>query len=380
MPREKNNTQKTPFLWVEIDLDCLKHNLNSVRALLDDPKAEVMAIVKADAYGHGMKPVASFLRRQGVRFFGVANIDEAVELRGVCPKEKILVLGSFHQSQLPLYFKHKILPTVSSIEDVEAVEKFLKTQKKSFPVHVKIDTGMGRLGVWHDEAESFFNSIASRKKVYVEGVYTHFASADKKDKTATEKQLAFFEAALRKMKRVGISPRYVHAANSLGLLRFKKSHLNVVRPGIVLYGVNPSEHKNNSPLKPILSLKTRIAFLKKVHRGCSVSYGGTHVVPKDTWVATLPVGYSHGFRVGFSNKAHVAIRGRRCPVIGRVTMDQTLVDVGSVPGVRRWDEVTLIGKDGAIEISAAQMAHLLGTIPYEIFCSLSGRIPRIYKG
>ena len=190
-----------------------------------------------------------------------------------------------------------------------------------------------------------------------------------------------FRAVLEKLHLIGLKPRYAHAANSLGLARFKQSHLNLVRPGILLYGLNPG--KGWMPplkLKPVLSLKARISFLKEVESEQPLSYGRTYKTSKATRIATLPIGYGHGYRVGFSNKGFAVVRGRRCPVVGRVTMDQTLVDVGAVPGVKRWDVVTLIGQDGKSAVSAEELAAVLDTIPYEIVCALHSRIPRIYKG
>ncbi len=368
-----------PLVWAEVDLSALKNNLKVIRARLSGRNTKILCIVKADAYGHGMKEVAKALSKEGVDFFGVATIDEAVDLRSVCPKEKILVLGSFHPSQVPIYQRYRIIPTVSSIEDLDMIEKRLLGSKK-ISVHVKIDTGMGRLGVWHKDVEKFFTELKKRKRIDLDGVYTHFANADQKNKALTHQQMAFFEEALKKIAKIGFYPRFIHAANSMGLMRFRRAHLNLVRPGIVLYGMNPLKDKKFPKLKAVLSLKTRISFLKEVERGRAISYGSTHKTSKSTLIATLPIGYSHGYRVGFSNKAHVLIRGHKCPVVGRVTMDQTLVDVGHVPGVKRWDEVTLIGKDKGTEVQASDLAELIESIPYEISCAIQRSIPRIYKG
>ena len=239
---------------------------------------------------------------------------------------------------------------------------------------------MGRLGVWHDEALALLKKIARSSKVKIEGIYTHFACADEASGKATRLQMALFEKLQREIGKLGIRPRYWHAANGLGLLRFRKAHLDLVRPGLMMYGLNPrGTGKLGLDLKPVLSLKTRISFLKKVPAGRHLSYGGTHKTSVPTRIATLPVGYSHGYRVDFSNKSFVLVQGRRCPVAGRVTMDQTLVDIGKSPA-RRWDEVTLIGVSRGKRISAEELAQIAGTIPYEIVCSIHSRIPRIYKG
>lgn len=368
------------MVWSEINLNHLKRNLGVIRSSLKNPEVGILAIVKADAYGHGMKTVALTLAKEGVDFFGVGNIDEALELRKICLKEQILVLGSFHRSQVPLYRRHRIIPTISSVEDLNVLESMLSPAAKRFSVHVKVDTGMGRLGIWHEEAEDFFLEVRKRKRILVDGVYTHFANADHPNENPTHRQILIFEKIIQKIKKLGVSPRYIHAANSMGLLRFKRAHLNLVRPGLILYGMNPSkDHPLPKGLKPILTLKTRVSFLSVVAKGRAISYGSTYKTPRKTLIATLPIGYSHGYRVGFSNKASVVIRGKKCPVVGRVTMDQTLVNVGHVPQVKRWDEVIIIGKDRGIEVKAQDLADLVETIPYEISCAIHSRIPRIYK-
>jgi len=369
------------LVWSEIDLDRLRRNLKVIRSILQNLRVGILAIVKADAYGHGMKSVALTLAKEGVNFFGVANIEEAMELHKVCSAARILVLGGFHQSQIPLFIRHRITPTIFSLDDIAHFEKALRGQRFAFPVHVKIDTGMGRLGVWHEEVSSFFSRLKEASAIEVEGVYTHFSSADHKDLAVTKAQMALFDRAIKGIKAMGFSPKYFHAANSTGLMRFKNSHLNLVRPGILLYGIIPYSHgRLPKGIRPILSLKTRISFLKEVGKGRSISYGATYKTACRTRIATLPVGYSHGYRVGFSNKAFVAVRGRKCPVVGRVTMDHTLIDVGKVPAARRWDEVTLIGTDGKAEVMAQDLADLIDSIPYEIVCAIHSRIPRIYKG
>ena len=370
-----------PLLWAEIDLGRLKNNLRLIRANLRPRRSEVLAVVKADAYGHGMKAVARLLAGQGVRFFGVATIEEALELRQVCRRQRILVLGSFHSSQVPLFIRHKITPTISSVSDAALFESALDNTRAPFSVHIKIDTGMGRLGVWHQDAEEFFRSLKKFSRLHIEGVYTHFSSADGRNKRATRAQIKIFNGCVRRLTQMGFAPRYLHAANSMGLVRFKEAHFNLARPGIILYGIDPSgRDKTLRALKPVMSLKTRVAFLKPVSKGRTISYGATYRTTGGTRIATLPVGYSHGYRVAFSNRAQVLIRGRRFPVVGRVTMDQTLVDVGSRTPVRRWDEVTLLGRDGKQVVSASELAAMIGTIPYEIVCSVHSRIPRVYKG
>lgn len=376
---EVRNTIAEPLVWAEISVNNLRYNLRQIRRHLRRPTPEVLAIVKADAYGHGMRVLAPALAKEGIRFFGVANIEEASQLRAVCPKADILVLGSFHKDHVAHYRRLRVRPTIGSTEDLDVLERALKATGR-FPVHVKVDTGMGRLGVWHSEAERFFQRLLDSDKITVEGIYTHFASADQPSGRQAREQIYCFKVLKRKVLEMGLSPRFWHAANSLGLARFQDAHLNLVRPGILLYGLNPwTSGRLPMRLRPVLSLKTRISFLKKVPSGRRLSYGGTHQTRRETWIATLPVGYSHGYRVGFSNIGQVLVRGKRCPVVGRVTMDQTLVDVGKAGAVSRWDEVTLIGRQGSDHLSTEELAQWAHTIPYEIVCCIHSRIPRIYK-
>ncbi len=368
---------KTALLWAEIDLAALAGNLRVIRRWMRSSSAGIIAVVKADAYGHGMAEAARTLWREGIRFFGVASIDEALALRKILPRARILTLGTFHPHQIAAYEAARITPTLSSEEDAVLLNAKLKG-KALFPVHLKIDTGMGRLGLPYRKTEEFVLRLRSLRRLSLEGVYTHFSSAD--DGPPTQRQLDLFLSCLGRIRRANFSPKYIHASNSLGLLRFKKAHFDLVRPGILLYGLNPSaRHPLPSGMRPVLSWKTRISFLKEFEAGQTVSYGRTHRVSKKTLIAVLPVGYSHGYRVAFSNRSFVLVRGRRCPVVGRVTMDQTLVDVGAVKGVRRWDEAVLIGRAGKEHVSAEELAGIAGTIPYEIVCSIHPRVPRLYK-
>jgi alanine racemase len=379
MSRLRKNKRPSPLVWAEVDLGRVRRNLRSIRRWIGNEGTEALCIVKADAYGHGMAAVARALEAEGVSFFGVANIEEALELRRQCPSARILVLGSFDPAQASFYVSARVRPTLSSVEDVHQLEKALPRGAR-FPVHAKIDTGMGRLGVWFEHAEELFDALTRSKKILIEGVYTHFASADEPSGRSTREQIDRFKSIQRRLLDSGVRPKYWHAANSLGLMRFQEAHLNLVRPGILLYGLNPwGGRELPLPLESALSWKTKISFLKHVPSGRTLSYGATYKTSAETWIGTLPVGYSHGYRVAYSNKASVLIGGRRCPVVGRVTMDQTLVDLGSA-GAKRWQEVVLIGHQGKYAITSEEMASLIDTIPYEVVCSIHSRIPRIYKG
>ena len=367
------------LVWAEIDLQALKNNFHAIRRSLKNPAVGVLAVVKADAYGHGMVPVAGTLWKEGASFFGVANIDEALLLRRALPRARILTLGSFHPRQIVSYISNQITPMLSCLEDASFLNRALEG-KSVFPAHVKIDTGMGRLGLPHRETKSFFEKLRRFSNIRIEGVYTHFSSADEPDAAPTRRQLRLFAGCLKEIHALGVRPRLIHASNSMGMSRFSEAHFNLVRPGLFLYGLRPSLSAKPLPgMRPVLSWRTRIAFLKPFRAGQTVSYGRTHRVAKNTLIAVLPVGYSHGYRVAFSNRSFVLIRGRRCPVVGRVTMDQILVDVGQVKGVRRWDEAVLIGAQAKQKVSAEELASLAGSISYEIVCSIHSRVPRIYK-
>lgn len=365
-------------VWVEVDLGAIAHNLRKLRAKLKGSRAEVMAIVKDDAYGLGMIPVARRLWTEGVRAYGVATAAEALELARALPKARILMLGCFSAAQLPELIRHRIRLTVSSEEDARLAASAARGRSGAW-VHVKVDTGMGRLGVWHEECERLFSEISRLGSLRVEGLYTHLSHADSPDERPSRVQSWRFRRAVQRAQRLGLRPRYLHAANSAGLLRFDALRLDLVRPGLILHGLDPSGKGGLSGYRPSATWKTRVAFIKEVGRGRTVSYGGTHRFRRSTRIAALPVGYSHGYRVAFSNKASVLIGGVRCRVVGRVTMDQILVDVGRVRGIRRWQEVVLLGAQGRERVSAEEMARWAATIPYEIQCGISARIPRFYK-
>lgn len=365
-------------VWVEVDLDAIAHNLRKLRSKIKGGRTEIMAIVKDDAYGLGMIPVARRLWTEGVRAYGVATSAEALSLARALPRARILLLGCFRAEQLPELLRRRIRLTLSSIEEARQIARAAGRSGGAW-VHIKVDTGMGRLGVWHEDCELLFREVSRLDRLRVEGVYTHLSHADAPDERPSRVQLWRFRRAAQSAYRMGLRPRHLHAANSAGLMRFDALRLDMVRPGLILHGLDPSGKGPLIGYRPSATWKTRVAFIKQVGRGRTVSYGGTHRIRRATRIAALPVGYSHGYRVALSNKAFVLIGGVRCRVVGRVTMDQILVDVGSVRGLRRWQEVVLLGSQGRERISAEEMARWAGTIPYEIQCGISARIPRIYK-
>lgn len=365
--------------WAEIDLNAIKHNFNQVRKLVGR-EVKVMVVVKGNAYGHGIVEVSKALSRLGVDYLGVATIDEALLLRKKNIARPILVLGSVFSTEVEIALRNDITLTLANNEILRIIDRKAKELNRQAKVHIKIDTGMGRIGVWHeDEALRFVDEAASSKFIDIEGVYTHFSAAAR-DRVYTNYQIESFERLLGQLLNRGLDVPYRHAANSIATVNLARSHLNLVRPGLIIYGMYPKRgFQRLISLKPVLSLKTKIGYLKEVPPGRSISYGRTYVTQSYTKIATIPIGYADGYGRILSNKAEVLVRGEKAPVVGKVTMDQTMVNVGHIKDVKVGDEVVLIGKQGENEITTERLAKLAGTIPYEIVCSITDRVPRIYK-
>ncbi|MDD3088735.1 MAG: alanine racemase [Candidatus Omnitrophica bacterium] len=365
--------------WAEIDLGAVRHNLDRIRKMLHDD-VKIMAVVKANAYGHGICQVGRVLSIDGVDYMGVASLDEAVRLREDEISTPILVLGSVLPSEAKAAIERDITLTLCNYELLEAMCSAARKCRKRAKAHVKIDTGMGRIGVWHEEAAAFIRHVSGFKEIEIEGIYTHFSSAGR-DNEMTEAQITALEKVIDSIKETGIDPLYKHSANSIALVDREKAHLNLVRPGILLYGIYPKpDFRKIFDLRPVMSLKTRIVFIKDTPPGRAISYGRTYITQQPTRIATIPIGYADGYGRILSNKAEALVRGRYVKVVGRVTMDQTLLDVGHVEGVKVGDEVVLIGKQGEVEIPVERVAKLSGTIPYEIVVGIMDRVPRVYKG
>jgi len=363
--------------WVEVDLHALASNYRLLKNRL--PKGtKVMAAVKANAYGHGIVEVSRKLIECGVDYLGVACIDEALVLRKYFARKPVLNLGVFLKRDIETVLKNSITMTIADLDSAKALDAAARRLKKKANVHVKIDTGMGRLGVWHEEAEEFIIRLCSLGNLTIEGLYTHFPSADS-DEAFTKSQITAFCVLVNRLQIRGVSIPIKHAANSMAVIGFKDAHFNLVRPGLALYGLHPKDELSGKiDLKPVLSFKTKVVYLKKVDKGRSISYGRTYVTDKETLIATLPVGYGDGYNRLLSNKGHVIIRGVRCPVIGVVCMDQTMVDVSCVKGVKLEDEVVLVGSQDDCRIRVEEIAVLCRTIPYEVACWISPRVPRVY--
>lgn len=362
--------------WVEIDIANLRHNLDEVRRIVG-ARPKILVPVKADAYGHGIVEISRALERWGVNYLGVSSVDEGMEIREAGVKLSVLVMGAIMGDEIKPCVENDLTITLTSKELLKGLSDFAKGNNLRPKVHIKIDTGMGRLGVWHTDGEKFIKAVAKCRNIEIEGVYTHFPSADT-DGEFTKKQIRDFKALLNTLKKKGIRPKYAHTANSTGLIGFEEAHFNLVRPGLMVYGLYPDMESVKVDIKPVLSFKTKIAYLKEVPKGRPISYGGTYVTTRRTKVATLPVGYGDGYMRHLSNKGEVLIHGKRVPVIGRVSMDHTMVDVTHIDNPDVEDEVVLIGRQGSESIGAEELAQLCGTISYEIVCAISKRVPRLY--
>ncbi len=362
--------------WAEVDLGAVAHNFKAITRRVRAP-ARVMAVVKADGYGHGAVAVAKRLARAGAAAFGVSTLEEGVTLREAGIRPPILVLGNvFPFSNLPVLARHRLTPTVCSLAAVREMESWCRRTRVQLPLHIKVDTGMARIGISPRAAPDLAAAAAGSRSLRLEGVYTHFAGADS-DGPFTERQWAVFQRTLRALAARGLQPPLRHAANSAALLKFPESHLDMVRPGLALYGLEPYPGLDRSlGLRPAMRFMTRIVFLKRVPKGTRVSYNGTFTARRPTWLATLPVGYADGYPRALSNRGEVLVNGRRAPVVGAVCMDMCLVDVSGIRGVRVGTEATLFGP----ALPAEEVARRAGTIVYEIVTSVSRRVPRMYVG
>jgi alanine racemase len=365
--------------WAEIDLEAISHNLRQIKGKIEPYGAEILAVVKDNAYGHGAVEVAQVAADIPVYMLGVATVEEGIELRAAGIDLPILNLCCILPEQARQVVQHDITQTVCDLNVCESLSREADNLGKQARVHVKIDTGMGRIGVRYDEAAGFMKTIAQLPRLNVEGAFTHFAVAES-DEAFTHLQLDRFNSVISDLDSIGIHIPLKHAANSAATLGLPESYFNMVRPGLAIYGIHPSETLRETQLKPALSLKTRVFYLKEVPPGWSISYGRTYITEKPTVVASLAIGYGHGYNRRLSNSGEVLIRGTRAPIIGTVCMDQCLCDVTHIPGVSMGDEAVLIGRQGNQEITADDVAERIGTIPYEILCAINARVPRIWHG
>lgn len=375
----RDHTQRPT--WAEIDLDNLAFNFRSVRQFVG-PDIVCMGVIKADAYGHGAIQCGGRLVRAGAEWLGVATVEEGLELRAARITAPILILGGFLPDQIEIGLANDLTPVVFSLDQAEAIDGFARLLRQVVKVHVKFDTGMGRLGFRYDEAPAIAKIFAGLDSIRVEGLMTHFAAADDLGSNFTQLQISRFEDAKNTFRLAGIVPKYADLANSPGAVAHPDARSNMVRLGGVLYGLGGDvlpKGIETPALRAVMSLRSRIATIKRISSGESVGYSRTYVAEKDTLVATVPIGYHDGFRRSLSNVGKVIVRGSFADVIGRVSMDWITIDITNVADASPGDVVTLIGRDGDAEIKAEDIARELGTISYEVTCGISRRVPRLFR-
>ncbi len=354
--------------WLEIDLSALSYNLHQIRKRLNN-KVKILAVVKDNAYGHGLIPVSQKLVREKVDYLGISNVDEGRELRKIGIRTPILNIGVIScKEEAEKVIKYNLSQTICSKKMAYLLDKQAKRRNKRVKVHLKIDTGMGRLGVFAEEGIKLAKYISARKNLHLEGIFTHFP--DVKDRKFTLSQIRNFKAFLQGLIKEGIDFIYQHSANSAAFLNLPQTWLNLIRPGLILYGIYPDPYLNRKmKLKPVLSWKTRVVYIKDIPKGWSVGYARTWTAKKKERIAVLPIGYADGYSYELSNKAKVLIRGNSFPLVGSVCMDQTMVRINR--DIKIGDEVVLIGRQGDKQIKAEELAKLGKTISYELVCRLS---------
>lgn len=365
----------------EINVTALRYNFAEIRRRIGK-RVKIMGIIKANAYGHGIIEVSKILADEIIDYLGVGFLEEGLILRKNNITTPVLVLGGVLGEQIQDFIEHDLEITVSSVELARRIDRGAEAVgKEKARVHLKIDTGMERIGVRAENALAFAKEVAQLKHLELVGIYSHFATADEKEKSFACQQLQRFTSAVKAIEDARIHIPLKHMANSGAILDIPESYFDMVRPGMMLYGLYPSKETSESiPVKPILSLRSKVVFLKEVPVGRSIGYGQTYFTQRSTKIATIPIGYGDGYSRMLSHKAEVLIRGKRFPVVGTVCMDQIMVDVGDSKDIRVGDDVTLIGKDGKEEITVWEIAKKVGTNHYEVLCMIAARVPRVCVG
>jgi len=367
----------------EIDLQAFRHNFLNLRKYLGS-QTRIMAVVKADAYGHGAIPCARVAVDCGADYLGAGVIEEGIEFRESGFATPILILGSIFPDEAEDLVRHDLATILCTLPLAQTLSKEAVRQNKTVSVHIKVDTGMNRLGVSPENLPGLLDDIRVLPNLKIDAVSTHFSSADDEDLSITQAQLEKFQTALNILQKDGVP--MVHCANSSALFKFPESRFDMVRPGLILYGSLPSpslqsvldREENLSPFQPVMQWKSQIILVKPIARGQPISYSGSFTTQRDSLIATLPIGYADGLHRNLSNKMEVLIRGKRAPQIGKICMDMTLVDVTDIHGVQAGDEVVLFGKQGDQIISVEEVAVKAETIPYEILCNVGKRVPRVF--
>ena len=361
-----------------IDHEALRSNLRQIRDKVGS-RVKILCMVKANGYGHGATEISPTLARAGADAFGVATLEEAVQLREAGIQAPLIVLAGVFPAQLDTFVEYKLTPVVHDLISLKALDRESSRRQVELGVHLKIDTGMGRLGFFAAEADQWIAAIKQAESLHIQGVFSHFSHAESVQGDYTQKQLEIFKRVLGQLRSAGVIPDLVHLANSAATITLPAAYFDMVRPGLMLYGVYPSPNmKEQINLKPALSWKTKILQLKNVPSGTSVSYGQTYVTERESLIATLPIGYADGYPRFLSNRGEALVRGQRARIAGRVCMDLTMIDVTDIRNVRQGDEVVLLGRQGGAEISADEIAAWANTISYEILTSIGTRVPRIH--
>lgn len=368
--------------YAEVDIDKIAHNYREIKSILS-PNTELMCIVKANAYGHGAVEVAKALIKEGAAMLGVATITEGVELREAGIKASVLVLGGIQEQHVETVVDYNLSQTVTNKEVLQRISDYACSCRKVPKVHVKIDSGMGRLGLRPGkELDSFLPILKKCQNIEVEGIYTHFAVSEDIDRSFTNLQMKRFKSALKAIDEAGIKAKYRHCYNSAAIINHPEAYsvFNLVRPGLILYGYYPCDtYLKYLNLKPAMQVKAKITFVKTIHPGDSVGYGRTYIAEKNTKVATIGIGYADGYSRKLSNTGYAIVKGKKVPIIGRISMDQCCLDVSEVDDVRFGDVVTLIGEDGNSSIWANEVAGMFGSITAELLTALGRRVLRTYK-
>lgn len=368
-------------IQADIDLDAFAFNLESIKNNLKED-TKIITVLKADGYGHGALPLArEAVKDPRVWGIAVATVEEAEELRQGGIQKPLLILGYTYQEDYDLIAAEELRPTVFKLSMAQELSRAALRKNKTVKIHIKIDTGMSRIG-YRDLEKSVpeILEISRLPGLEIEGLFTHFARADEKETTPAYQQLEKYQAFQKALKEAGLKIPLCHCSNSAGIIRMPEANMDAVRAGIILYGLYPSEEveKEPVPLKPLMTLKSHIAYIKTLEPGVQISYGGTYTTQKETRVATIPVGYADGYARSLSNKGWVLIRGKKAPILGRVCMDQFMVDVTDIPEARELDEVMLLGKSQDQQITMEELGELSGRFNYEFACCISKRVPRIY--
>lgn len=368
-------------IYATIDLDAVTWNLENMKKNISED-TKIIAVLKADAYGHGAVPIAQHIESLPYIWgMAVACVEEGMELREAGIKKPILILGYTFAEDYPTIIEHDMRPAVFTLEMAQHLSDAAVKMNQTAKIHIKIDTGMGRIGYRDiEEAVPEILKISKLPHIEVEGIFTHFARADESETTPAYIQLEKFRKFISRLEEEGLSIPMKHCSNSAGIIRMKEANMDAVRAGIILYGLYPSDEVEKEPvaLRPVMELKTHISYLKTVKKGTAISYGGTFVTQKETKVATIPVGYADGYCRGLSNKGYVLIHGKKAPILGRVCMDQFMVDVTEINDAKILDEVTLLGRDGKEKITLEELGDLSGRFNYEFACCISKRVPRVY--